>query len=49
MEIGKQKVRIDAEAKVRGEALYPGDINMENQVYMKVLFSHKAHAYYKVH
>ena len=47
MEIGKQKVRIDAEAKVRGEAKYPGDINMENQVYMKVLFSQKAHAIIK--
>jgi len=47
MEIGKHKVRIDAEAKVRGEALYPGDINMDNQVYMKVLFSKKAHAIIK--
>lgn len=44
MEIGKDRIRIDANAKVRGEALYPGDINLLDQVYMKVLFSQRAHA-----
>ncbi len=44
MEIGKIINRIDAEAKVTGEALYPGDINLENQLYMKTLFSDKPHA-----
>jgi len=44
MEIGIDKIRIDAEAKVKGEAFYPGDYNFPNQVFMKVLFSKKAHA-----
>jgi len=47
MEIGKILTRIDAEAKVTGEALYPGDINLENQLYMKTLFSEKPHAIIK--
>lgn len=47
MEIGKIINRIDAEAKVIGEALYPGDINLENQLYMKTLFSEKPHAIIK--
>ncbi len=47
MEIGVEKIRIDAESKVRGEAFYPGDFNFPNQVFMKVLFSKKAHALIK--
>ena len=47
MEIGKNLIRVDAEAKVTGEALYPGDINFENQLYMKTLFSEKPHAIIK--
>lgn len=47
MEIGVEKIRIDAESKVRGEAFYPGDFNYPNQVFMKVLFSQKAHAIIK--
>ncbi len=47
MEIGKIINRIDAEAKVIGEALYPGDINFENQLYMKTLFSERPHAIIK--
>lgn len=43
-EIGKNQIRIDANAKVRGEALYPGDMNVTGQLFMKVLFSEKAHA-----
>ena len=42
--IGEAVNRIDATAKVKGEALYPGDFNFENQLYMKVLFSGKPHA-----
>ncbi|PKO07574.1 MAG: aldehyde oxidase [Chloroflexi bacterium HGW-Chloroflexi-3] len=44
MEIGKVITRVDAEAKVTGEALYPGDINFDNQLYMKTLFTEFPHA-----
>ncbi|OJX41431.1 MAG: aldehyde oxidase [Chloroflexi bacterium 44-23] len=47
MEIGKNQIRIDAESKVRGEALYPGDIDISGQLHMKVLFSQRAHAIIK--
>ncbi len=47
MEIGKVITRVDAEAKVTGEALYPGDINFDNQLYMKTLFSAFPHAVIK--
>lgn len=47
MEIGKGITRVDAEAKVTGEALYPGDINFDNQLYMKTLFSALPHAVIK--
>lgn len=42
--VGTSVQRIDAIGKVRGEALYPGDISLDNQVYMKVLYSGKPHA-----
>lgn len=42
--IGQSIPRIDAKAKVKGEALYPGDFNLENQAYMKVLFAGRVHA-----
>ena len=45
--IGQSIQRVDAVSKVKGEALYPGDINMPGQAYMKILFSHKAHAVIK--
>lgn len=47
MEIGKVLTRVDAEAKVTGEALYPGDFNLDQQLYMKTLFSEKPHAIIK--
>ncbi len=47
MEIGKSQIRVDARSKVRGEALYPGDINISGQLHMKVLFSKRAHALVK--
>ena len=36
--------RIDAHGKVTGEALYPGDINIEGQLWLRVKFSERAHA-----
>ncbi|MPM29827.1 putative xanthine dehydrogenase subunit D [bioreactor metagenome] len=45
--VGTVVKRIDAEAKVKGSALYPGDVNLPEQLYMKVLFSGKAHAVIK--
>lgn len=37
-------VRVDALAKVTGQALYPGDITPDNLLHGKVLFSHQPHA-----
>ncbi len=45
--IGKSIPRIDAAGKVTGRTLYPGDINLPNQAYMKVLFSARPHAIVK--
>lgn len=42
--IGQSVRRIDAVAKVTGEALFPGDINMEGQLWMKIRFSDRVHA-----
>ncbi len=42
--IGASVGRIDAAGKVTGNAQYPGDFNMPNQAYMKVLFSNRVHA-----
>lgn len=42
--IGASIERIDAAGKVTGKTQYPGDFNMPNQAYMKVLFSNKVHA-----
>ncbi len=36
--------RIDARGKVTGETLYPGDIDIEGQLWMRVKFSERAHA-----
>lgn len=45
--IGQSVTRVDAVSKVTGEALYPGDINLPNQAYMKVLFARRPHAIVK--
>ena len=45
--IGKSVERVDARAKVTGEALYPGDINLPDQAYMKILFAGRPHAIVK--
>jgi CO/xanthine dehydrogenase Mo-binding subunit len=42
--IGKNVKRIDALGKVTGETPYPGDIDMEGQLWMKLRFSDRAHA-----
>lgn len=47
MSIGQSIKRIDAVGKVTGETLYPGDINLPNQLYMKILFANRVHAVVK--
>ena len=42
--VGQVVKRIDALGKVTGEAPYPGDFNMDGQLYMKLRFSDRAHA-----
>ncbi|HVN55910.1 MAG TPA: molybdopterin cofactor-binding domain-containing protein [Anaerolineaceae bacterium] len=42
--VGQSVVRLDAESKVTGEARYPGDYNLPNQAYMKILFARRPHA-----
>ncbi|MCK4961871.1 MAG: molybdopterin-dependent oxidoreductase, partial [Anaerolineales bacterium] len=42
--IGQSARRVDALGKVTGKAIYPGDINKPNQVYMKILFARRPHA-----
>ncbi|MEN6529825.1 MAG: xanthine dehydrogenase family protein molybdopterin-binding subunit [Anaerolineaceae bacterium] len=45
--IGKSIARVDAYAKVKGQALYPGDFNFPDSLHMKVLFSQRVHAIVK--
>ncbi len=42
--IGRRLLRPDAVDKVTGRARFPGDLYMEGMLYMKVLFSDRAHA-----
>jgi xanthine dehydrogenase molybdopterin-binding subunit B len=42
--IGQSAQRSDAFGKVTGQTLYPGDINLPDQVYMKILFAGRPHA-----
>ena len=44
MAIGTSLPRIDARAKVTGEAKYPGDLSMPGMAHAKVLFSRRPHA-----
>jgi CO/xanthine dehydrogenase Mo-binding subunit len=46
--VGKSVIREDSTDKVQGKALYPGDINLPDQTYMKVLFSSRVHAIVKM-
>lgn len=41
--LGESIIRIDARAKVTGDAAYPGDINMPGQLWMEKLFASRAH------
>jgi CO/xanthine dehydrogenase Mo-binding subunit len=45
--IGQSIRRIDALGKVTGEALYPGDICLPDQLHMKILFAGRPHAMIK--
>lgn len=45
--VGKSVTRLDAAGKVTGQALYPGDINLPEQAYMKILFAGRPHAIIK--
>jgi CO/xanthine dehydrogenase Mo-binding subunit len=45
--IGQSVPRVDATAKVRGEAIFASDMVMTGQVYMKMLMAHRAHAIVK--
>ncbi|MFL7792686.1 MAG: xanthine dehydrogenase family protein molybdopterin-binding subunit [Anaerolineae bacterium] len=42
--IGQSVTRVDARAKVTGEAKYPADFSMEGQLHAKVLFAGRPHA-----
>ncbi len=42
--VGESIQRLDAADKVQGKALFPGDINMPGQAYMKILFARRPHA-----
>lgn len=42
--IGRSVRRLDAVSKVTGEALYPGDIDMDGQLWMKIRFTDRVHA-----
>ena len=42
--IGKSIQKVDAVKKVTGEALYPGDFNYPDQLYMKILFARRPSA-----
>ncbi|GAB4412734.1 MAG: xanthine dehydrogenase subunit D [Anaerolineae bacterium] len=42
--IGQTVRRLDAVGKVTGETPYPGDINMDGQLWMKIRFADRVHA-----
>jgi len=42
--VGQSVRRVDAVGKVTGETQYPGDINLPDQAYMKILFAGRPHA-----
>lgn len=45
--IGKSIQRIDVKDKVTGKALYPGDFNRPDQLYLKAVFAGRPHAVVK--
>jgi CO/xanthine dehydrogenase Mo-binding subunit len=42
--IGASLARVDAAGKVTGQTLYPGDIDLPGQLWMKILFAGRPHA-----
>jgi CO/xanthine dehydrogenase Mo-binding subunit len=42
--VGQPVTRVDARTKVTGQALYPGDVTMENALHAKLLFAGRPHA-----
>jgi len=42
--VGQSVIRVDARAKVTGEAKYPADFSMPNMLHAKLLFSREVHA-----
>ena len=42
--VGRSVTRVDALAKVTGEAVYPGDLAMEGMLHLKILFAGRPHA-----
>jgi len=42
--VGRSVPRVDAQAKVTGEAKYPGDLAMEGMLHAKILFAGRPHA-----
>lgn len=42
--IGKSIPRVDALSKVKGEALFPGDLTMPGMLHMKIRFAERPHA-----
>ena len=45
--IGQSVPRVDAMAKVKGEAIFASDMEMPGQAYMKMLMAHRPHAIVK--
>ena len=43
-QIGDSMYRIDAKGKVTGATKYPGDINLPDQLHMKIMFARRPHA-----
>jgi CO/xanthine dehydrogenase Mo-binding subunit len=42
--IGKPAVRVDAQSKVTGQALFSGDLSMPGMLHLKILFAERPHA-----
>ncbi|MEI7848370.1 MAG: aldehyde oxidase, partial [Chloroflexota bacterium] len=45
--IGQSVPRVDATAKVKGEAVFASDVVLPDQAYLKMLMAHRAHAIVK--
>jgi CO/xanthine dehydrogenase Mo-binding subunit len=45
--LGQSVPRLDALGKVTGDTQYPGDVNLPDQAYMKILFANRPHAIIK--